>query len=63
VEEALHQVTGGDRAEFFPMPRIGVSSTLVRRRVALGQPIKYIVPDAVADYIARHHLYTETALV
>jgi nicotinate-nucleotide adenylyltransferase len=63
VEEALHQVTGGDRAEFFPMPRIGVSSTLVRRRVALGQPIKYIVPDAVADYIARHHLYREAALV
>jgi nicotinate-nucleotide adenylyltransferase len=63
VEEALHRVAGGDRAVFFPMPRIGVSSTLVRRRVALGQPIKYIVPDSVAAYIARHHLYRETALV
>jgi nicotinate-nucleotide adenylyltransferase len=63
VEEALRQLAGGNRAVFFRMPRIAISSTLVRRRVALGQPIKYIVPDAVADYIARHHLYREAALV
>jgi nicotinate-nucleotide adenylyltransferase len=63
VDEALARLPGGDRAVFFRMPRIGVSSTLVRRRVALDQPIKYIVPDAVADYIARHNLYREAALV
>ncbi|MBV8989011.1 MAG: nicotinate (nicotinamide) nucleotide adenylyltransferase [Solirubrobacterales bacterium] len=59
VEAALHSLSGGQRAEFFPMPRIGVSSTMVRRRVRARQPIKYIVPDAVADYIDRHELYKE----
>jgi nicotinate-nucleotide adenylyltransferase len=59
VDEALHQLPGGERAAFFPMPTIGISSTIVRRRVRLGQPIKYIVPDAVAAYIERHRLYRE----
>ena len=39
------------------MPEIGVSSTRVRRRVAQGRPIRYLVPDAVVDYIAERGLY------
>jgi nicotinate-nucleotide adenylyltransferase len=57
VEAALQHLEGGDRTEFFRMPRIGVSSTLVRRRVESGEPIRYIVPDSVADYIQEHDLY------
>ncbi len=38
-------------------PHIGVTSTLVRSRVLDGLPIRYLVPDAVADYIAAHDLY------
>ncbi len=34
-----------------------ISSTLVRRRVRAGQPIRYFVPDAVATYIDQHRLY------
>jgi nicotinic acid mononucleotide adenylyltransferase len=30
---------------------------MVRDRVRAGQPIKYIVPDAVAAYINEHGLY------
>ena len=41
------------------MPRIGVSSTMIRRRVRGGQPVRYLVPDAVAGYIEQHHLYAE----
>jgi nicotinate-nucleotide adenylyltransferase len=59
VDAALHRLRGGERAEFFPMPRIGVSSTMIRRRVRAGEPIKYLVPDAVAHYIDRHNLYKE----
>ena len=61
VDAALESLPGGERAQFFSMPRIGVSSTLVRRRVRSGQPIRYLVPDAVAGYIAEHRLYAEAA--
>jgi nicotinate-nucleotide adenylyltransferase len=39
------------------MPRIDISSSLVRRRVAAAEPIRQLVPDAVADYIAARDLY------
>jgi nicotinate-nucleotide adenylyltransferase len=58
VETALSTLRGADRARFFRMPRIGVSSTMIRRRVRAGQPIRYLVPDSVAHYIERHGLYT-----
>jgi nicotinate-nucleotide adenylyltransferase len=57
VDEALSGLRGGERARFFQMPTIGVSSTVLRLRVRAGQPIKYYVPDAVASYIDRHRLY------
>jgi nicotinate-nucleotide adenylyltransferase len=57
VDQALRSVSGGERAEFFRMPRIGISSTMVRRRARAGEPIKYLVPDAVAGYIEGHGLY------
>jgi nicotinate-nucleotide adenylyltransferase len=57
VDGALAKLPGGERTEFFPMPRIGVSSTMIRRRVAAHQPIKYLVPDQVAGYIYKHRLY------
>ena len=38
-------------------PRLAVSSTAIRARVAAGLPIGDDVPDAVADYIRRHGLY------
>ena len=36
VEEALAGLSGGERARFFQMPEIGVSSTEIRRRVRSG---------------------------
>jgi nicotinate-nucleotide adenylyltransferase len=58
VDDALGGLAGGDRARFFAMPRIGISSTMVRRRVRAGQPIRYFVPDAAVEYIQRHGLYS-----
>jgi nicotinate-nucleotide adenylyltransferase len=57
VDSALRSVPGGERAQFFRMPRIAVSSTFIRRRVRAGQPIRYLIPDAVAAYIDQHQLY------
>jgi nicotinate-nucleotide adenylyltransferase len=60
IDGALAQLRGGDRAQFFPMPTIDVSSTAIRGRVKASEPIKYIVPDAVAGYIRDHRLYRGT---
>jgi nicotinate-nucleotide adenylyltransferase len=47
------------RADLIRMPEIGVSSSDVRRRVAEGRPVRYLVPDAVAALIAERGLYRE----
>jgi nicotinate-nucleotide adenylyltransferase len=61
VVGSLETLPGGERAKFFRMPRVGVSSTMIRRRVQAGQPIRYLVPDPVAEYIDRHGLYSPEA--
>ena len=57
VDDALRALRGGEHARFFRMPRIGISSTMLRDRVRAGQPIRYYVPDPVMSYIDRHRLY------
>jgi nicotinate-nucleotide adenylyltransferase len=41
------------------VPAMAISSTDCRNRVALGQPIWYLVPDGVVQYITKHHLYRQ----
>lgn len=38
-------------------PALDISASDCRSRVARGAPIRYLVPDAVADYIAARGLY------
>jgi nicotinate-nucleotide adenylyltransferase len=57
VEDVLERLGGAQRASFVEMPEIGVSSSLIRERVAAGRPIRYLVPDAVAEVIERRGLY------
>ena len=38
-------------------PRIRLSASEVRGRAAAGLSVRYLVPDAVAAYIADHRLY------
>jgi nicotinate-nucleotide adenylyltransferase len=45
------------RLELLEGPAIDLSSTELRQRIAAGRPIRYLVPDAVAAYIAEHRLY------
>jgi nicotinate-nucleotide adenylyltransferase len=53
----LARMPGAERIRFLDMPRIDISSTLVRRRAAAGQPIRYLVPDKVANFIGAQSLY------
>lgn len=39
------------------MPALDISSTAIRRRVAAGESIDVMVPDAVARYIEQNRLY------
>jgi nicotinate-nucleotide adenylyltransferase len=62
IAERLAPLAGArDRVRFFSMPRIDVSSSLIRRRVAAGMPVRYLVPDAVARCIEQEGLYRAPA--
>jgi nicotinate-nucleotide adenylyltransferase len=59
IAERLAGLAGvPERIDFFDMPRLDISSSLLRRRAAAGGPLRYLVPDAVAEYIERERLYT-----
>ena len=45
--------------EAVDLPMLDISGTEIRARVAAGKPIRYLVPPAVAEYIAEHRLYLE----
>lgn len=54
-----YNVTGRllDNLHVIEIPALAISSTDIRARVSTGRPIRYLLPDAVADYIAAHGLY------
>ena len=43
------------------VPALAISSTDCRARVREGNPVWYLVPDGVVQYIAKHHLYRSEA--
>jgi nicotinate-nucleotide adenylyltransferase len=62
IAERLAPLQGAaERVDFFDMPRLDISSSLLRRRAAAGGPLRYLVPDAVAAYIGREGLYRAPA--
>jgi len=40
------------------MPALEISASTLRQRCAESRSIRYLLPDAVADYIQNNHLYT-----
>jgi nicotinate-nucleotide adenylyltransferase len=61
-DEALSELEGRvpglrERLALVPCPQVDISATMVRTRVASGLPIHYLVPEAVAAYIAEHGLF------
>jgi nicotinate-nucleotide adenylyltransferase len=46
-----------DTVSLVQVPAMAISSTDCRNRVAAGQPVWYLVPDGVVQYIAKRRLY------
>jgi nicotinate-nucleotide adenylyltransferase len=48
-----------ERVTLMEVPAMAISSTGCRARVLGGQPVWYLVPDGVVQYIAKYRLYVE----
>lgn len=54
---------GLERLELLEVPAMAISSTDCRGRVARGEPVWYLVPDGVVQYINKHGLYVDQQTV
>ncbi len=45
------------RVLIMEIPALAISSTDIRRRVKEGRPIRYLVPEGVAEFIEKHGFY------
>jgi nicotinate-nucleotide adenylyltransferase len=54
--DVLSQQPAGGIA-ILAIPELEISATLIRSRVAENRSIRYLLSNAVADYIHQHHLY------
>ncbi|HEX3925125.1 MAG TPA: nicotinate-nucleotide adenylyltransferase [Streptosporangiaceae bacterium] len=56
-----HRLSGvglpDDRVSLVEIPALAISSTNCRQRVEAGQPIWYLVPDGIVQYISKRSLY------
>lgn len=57
VKAVLRSLGAEARATMLEMPQFGVSSSAVRERAALGRPLRYLVPEAVARFIEEKGIY------
>ena len=55
--------TGAEATHGYPViaRKIDISATGIRKRVASGQSIRYLVPESVEEIIRRNNLYREAA--
>ena len=57
IRARLTDLAPAGRVCFVDMPRLDLSSSDLRRRVAEGRPVRHLVPAAVAELVAEHRLY------
>lgn len=57
VRQAFEDLGSGSSLQFFEMPEVAISSTLVRGRIASGGPWAHLVPPPVAEIIDNESLY------
>jgi nicotinate-nucleotide adenylyltransferase len=49
-----------DRVTIVEIPALAISSTECRKRTTAGEPVWYLVPDGVVQYIKKYQLYAPT---
>jgi len=58
-----HRLSGAGlpdgKVSLVEIPALAISSTECRARVGAGQPVWYLVPDGVVQYIAKRRLYAK----
>jgi nicotinate-nucleotide adenylyltransferase len=56
-----HRLSGAglpdERVSLIEIPALTISSTACRARIRAGEPIWYLVPDGIVQYIAKRGLY------
>jgi nicotinate-nucleotide adenylyltransferase len=52
-----HRVLFGDRVSVMEIPALAISSTDIRKRVAEGRTIRYLLPREVREFIEQRGLY------
>ena len=52
----------GEHVSLLEIPALSISSTDCRARARAGDPVWYLVPDGVVQYIAKYRLYRESAV-
>jgi len=57
MDEKTLEAIPSDRVTMVEVPALAISSTDCRIRTKRGEPVWYLVPDGVVQYIAKHHLY------
>ena len=58
-----HRLSDADlpdkRVSLIEIPALAISSTTCRQRVRAGEPIWYLVPDGIVQYITKRRLYED----
>jgi len=58
MDATLLREIPSDRVTLLEIPALAISSTECRQRRRVGDPVWYLVPDGVVQYIAKHDLYS-----
>lgn len=63
IDEVLSRLGATGRIDAIEMPPVGISSSMIRARVAAGRPIRWLVPDPVVELIDELDLYGSTEAI